>query len=120
KPFFAFISLKAPHIQDGNGFPTAIPAPWYTDTIIKEMMAPRTPNYNTTGSTSQNPKHWLIRQQTPITQLEEVKIDDLYISRLKSLLSVDDLIEELITTLGPTDLNILDNTYIIFTSDNGY
>lgn len=29
KPFFAYVAVKAPHIQDGGGFPMALPAPWY-------------------------------------------------------------------------------------------
>ena len=43
KPFFALISLKAPHIEDGEGFPKATPAPWYFNTTIPESKAPRTP-----------------------------------------------------------------------------
>jgi len=114
KPFFALISLKAPHLLDGPGFPMAIPAPWYTETIIPESVAPRTKTYNI----SVPDHHWLVRNQYPLTDFEEMKIDELYISRLKTLLSVDDLVEDIINTLE--DLSILSNTYIIFTSDNGY
>ena len=28
KPFFAYVAVKAPHIQDGAGWPVTLPAPW--------------------------------------------------------------------------------------------
>lgn len=53
-----------------------------------------------------------------MTEVEGEKIDELYVSRLKTLISVDDLVEKLILKL--TEWNVLNNTYVIFTSDNGY
>jgi arylsulfatase A-like enzyme len=44
--------------------------------------------------------------------------DKLYRNRARSLLEVDDVMERLYTTLQET--GELDNTYIIFTSDNGF
>ena len=44
--------------------------------------------------------------------------DILYRRRWQSLLSVDDLIEEVINTL--TETGQLDNTYIVSTADHGY
>jgi hypothetical protein len=124
-PFFALISVKAPHIQDGEGFPMAVPAPWYENTRIPEQRAPRTPNYNSTtpSSTGHNNNsndyhHWLVRNQPPLSDLEAAMVDDLYVSRLKTLLSIDDLVEDLVEELET--LGVLDNTYIVFTSDNGY
>jgi arylsulfatase A-like enzyme len=95
-------------------FPKAIPAPWYQNTTIPEEKAPRIPNYNLSCPNH----HWLVRNQPPLTTLQGNEVDKLYQSRLKSLLSVDDLVEEMIQTLD--DLEILDNTYVIFTSDNGF
>ena len=115
RPFFAYIAVKAPHIQDGPGFPQAIPAPWYTDAKLPgRNYAPRTPNYNA----SCPEHHWLVRQQPPLTELEANKVDELYETRLRTLLSVDDLVEDLVTTLD--NIGVLDDTYILFTSDNGY
>eukprot|EP01052_Picozoa_sp_SAG31_P011783 SAG31_NODE_676_length_12896_cov_10.122060_2_plen_184_part_00 len=34
KPFFAYVAVKAPHIQDGAGFPMALPAPWYNTSFL--------------------------------------------------------------------------------------
>jgi N-acetylglucosamine-6-sulfatase len=114
KPFFAFISLKSPHYEDGEGFPKAIPAPWYSHTTISESKAPRAPNYNC----SVEDRHWLARSQAPMSIKEEEETDQLYVSRLKSLMSVDDLVHDLIQVLE--DHNLLSDTYVIFTSDNGY
>eukprot|EP00547_Thalassionema_nitzschioides_P018200 CAMPEP_0194242198 /NCGR_PEP_ID=MMETSP0158-20130606/7807_1 /TAXON_ID=33649 /ORGANISM="Thalassionema nitzschioides, Strain L26-B" /LENGTH=471 /DNA_ID=CAMNT_0038977239 /DNA_START=112 /DNA_END=1524 /DNA_ORIENTATION=- len=113
EPFFAFISVKAPHIQDGPGYPIATPAPWYVNATVGTN-APRTLNYNA----SCPDHHWLVRQQGPITFLEGQKIDELYASRQRALLSVDDLVEEVVSTLDRLD--ILNDTYIVFTSDNGF
>ncbi len=113
-PFFAFISVKAPHIQDANGFPMAIPAPWYQNTTLVEERAPRTPNYNYSATNH----HWLVRTQPPLTTLQAQKVDELYVSRLKTLWSVDDLVHDLVHELD--HLKVLENTYIIFTSDHGY
>ena len=112
KPFFAYISVKAPHIQDGPGFPVAIPAPWYTTTEVANHQAPRTPNYNASCPNH----HWLVRQQSPLTEMQAKHVDQLYQSRLRTLLSVDDLVEDLISTLETA--GVLHNTYIVFTSDN--
>ena len=118
RPFFAYIAVKAPHIQDGPGFPQATPAPWYTDAKLSgRNYAPRTPNYSPYNVSCPD-HHWLVRQQPPLTELEANKVDELYASRLRTLLSVDDLVEDLVATLD--NLGVLDNTYILFTSDNGY
>ena len=45
-------------------------------------------------------------------------LDWVYQARAESLLSVDDLVGNLINTLTAT--NQLNNTYVVFTSDNGY
>jgi len=115
KPFFAMIAPKAPHLLDQpGGFPLSIPAPWYTDTQIPEEFAPRTPHYNY----SAQDHHWLVRSQKPLTQVEAQAVDDLYVSRLKTMMSVDDLVVDLMATLDK--FHVLDNTYVVFTSDHGY
>lgn len=44
--------------------------------------------------------------------------DEFQRSRLRSLQSVDEMIETLINMLD--DKGLLDNTYVFFTTDNGY
>lgn len=116
KPFFAYIAVKAPHIQDGPGWPVALPAPWYDsdDFLPDTVSAPRTPNWNA----SCPEHHWLVRQQPPMTAEEAEKSDALYRQRHLSLLSVDDLVEEVISELETA--GVADNTYFLFTSDHGY
>ena len=112
-PFFAFVAVKAPHIQDGPGWPVAIPAPWH-QRIFTGTKAPRTPNWNYTCTTC----HWLIRTQPTMTLEQCTRSDALYVSRLEALLSVDDTVSDIIDELS--ELNVLDNTYVIFTSDHGF
>uniref|UniRef100_A0A7N6AZI6 N-acetylglucosamine-6-sulfatase n=1 Tax=Anabas testudineus TaxID=64144 RepID=A0A7N6AZI6_ANATE len=64
-------------------------------------------------------KHWLIRQaKTPMSNSSVQFLDDAFRKRWRTLLSVDDLVEKIVQRLE--DRGELDNTYIIFTSDNGY
>jgi len=59
-----------------------------------------------------------VRSLPQLTQGEISNIEDEYRKRLRSMLSVEDLLKETIATLQETEE--LDNTYIFFTSDNGY
>lgn len=64
-------------------------------------------------------KHWLLRQATnPMTSDSIDYLDNAYRKRLETLLSVDDLVKDLMTTLEK--IKQIDNTYVIFSSDNGY
>ena len=45
-------------------------------------------------------------------------LNNAFSSRWRALLSVDDLIEDVVNSL--IKYNIIDNTYIIYASDNGY
>jgi N-acetylglucosamine-6-sulfatase len=60
---------------------------------------------------------WISKLQ----QLNDTKIayhDDFYRRRLQTLQAVDEIVDKVVCKL--TEHNILDNTYIIYTSDNGY
>lgn len=109
----AYIAVKAPHIQDGPGFPTAEPAPWYKD-AFPSVRAPRPASYNYTSPHY----HWMIAQQPPITSEQEQKIDALYRSRWQALLSFDDVVDSVVGELEK--LGVADNTYFLSTSDHGY
>uniref|UniRef100_A0A8D3E704 N-acetylglucosamine-6-sulfatase n=1 Tax=Scophthalmus maximus TaxID=52904 RepID=A0A8D3E704_SCOMX len=64
-------------------------------------------------------KHWLIRQaKTPMSNASVQFLDDAFRKRWRTLLSVDDLVEKIVKRLEVR--GELDNTYIFFTSDNGY
>ncbi|KAM4676700.1 N-acetylglucosamine-6-sulfatase [Discoglossus pictus] len=107
EPFFMMIATPAPHSPW-----TA--APQYENKFL-DVNAPRTSNFNVHGKD----KHWLIRQaKTPMTNTSMQFLDNAFRKRWQTLLSVDDLVEKLLKELSAR--GELDNTYIFFTSDNGY
>ena len=109
KPYFAYIAVKAPHIQDGPGWPVTLAAPWYED-AFPGLQAPRTPNWNA----SCPDHHWMIRTQPPMTEEQAMHSDDLYRHRFQSLLSVDDMVEGVVGAVEA--MEDAKNTYFIFTS----
>ncbi|CAH1279329.1 unnamed protein product [Diabrotica balteata] len=65
-----------------------------------------------------NQKHWLVRMY-PQHLPENVEIlDSIQQHRLESLLAVDELVDRIVQKLKV--LNIFQETYIIYTSDNGF
>ncbi|XP_075065556.1 N-acetylglucosamine-6-sulfatase [Mixophyes fleayi] len=107
EPFFMMIATPAPHSPW-----TA--APQYGNTF-QNTSAPRTGSFNVHGKD----KHWLIRQaKTPMTNSSIQFLDNAFRKRWQTLLSVDDLVEKLLKDLEAR--GELDNTFIFFTSDNGY
>jgi len=107
QPFFMHMSTYAPHDP-------ANPAPRHLG-IFNDIAAPHPPSYNE-EDVSDKPAY--IRERQSLTPEKEKDIDNLYKKRLQSLQSVDDMIATLVQTLDETGL--LENTYIFFTSDNGY
>ncbi|XP_031549888.1 N-acetylglucosamine-6-sulfatase-like [Actinia tenebrosa] len=107
-PFFMFLSTPACHAP-------FTPAPQYKD-MFNTSKAPRTPSFDVAGGKT---KHWLIRQTPhPMAKSSIDFLDNAFRNRLRTLLSVDDLVEQVVTMLDKTKQ--LQNTFIIFTSDNGY
>ena len=104
--FFAYVAPHAPHVP-------ATPAPWYADKFTGKK-APRTPSYNYSALDH----HYVIRSQPPIDAKVENMSDSLFEDRWRSLLSVDDIMKDLVELL--TKNNALDNTYFVLTSDHGY
>ena len=104
--FFAYVAPHAPHVP-------ATPAPWYANKFSGQK-APRTPSYNYSALDH----HYVIRSQPPIDAKVENMSDSLFENRWRSLLSVDDIMRDLVDFL--TKNNALDNTYFVLTSDHGY
>ncbi|XP_051174847.1 N-acetylglucosamine-6-sulfatase-like [Leptopilina boulardi] len=91
------------------------PAPRHNDKY-KYIQAKRTLSFNNLEDKS---KHWLVKMgPIPIPQDVLPKLDKVYRKRWETLLAVDEMISSVYQTLQRKSL--LDNTYIIFTSDNGY
>ena len=114
-----FLSSKDPFLMV-HAWPTPhqpfTPAPWATNKF-SDLTAPRTPNFNASWA-SQSQKHWIMRQMQPINSTDLDLINDFYHSRVESLLSVDDHVRQFVELLDRHDQ--LDNTYILYTSDNGF
>jgi arylsulfatase A-like enzyme len=107
QPFFIYLAPYAPHQP-------ADPAPRHLDTF-PGVQAPRTPSFNE-ADVSDKPT-W-VRNTPPRTPGQIAQLDALYRRRLQSMLAVEDLIENLIRTLRRSGQ--LRNTYIFFSSDNGF
>lgn len=112
-PFFLYLATYSPHSP-------STPSPEHehllTDkTWLAAHPLPRRAAFNETDT--RDKPSWMdsVGQLTTrdIKQLEEQ-----YRKRLISMYSVEDLVEQVIATL--TQTGQLENTYIIFTSDNGY
>ncbi|RMJ21834.1 Arylsulfatase, partial [Aspergillus sp. HF37] len=122
RPFFLATSPIAPHANiepsalasEGDTFMTvAVSEPQY-EHLFQDAKVPRTRNFNPKDPTGANWIKTLPLQNQTIIDYE----DHYYRQRLRSLQSVDDLVNSLIKRLERSGQ--LENTYIIFTSDNGY
>ena len=107
QPFFAYVNPTAPHGP-------ATPAERHEGAFADEEV-PRPPSFNE-EDVSDKPS-W--RQETERLSDEEASnIDDYYRQRLESMLAVDEMVGALVEELEAA--GELDNTYIFFTSDNGW
>lgn len=108
RPFFMMLSTPAPHAP-------FTPAVRHRDEF-PDVKAPRTPAFNVSANGT---KHWLVRQAIhPIPEDVVSSIDEAYRNRLRTLLSVDDMVADVLSSLASKHL--LNNTYVFFSSDNGY
>lgn len=106
-PFFIYLAPYAPHAP-------YTPAPRHAD-LFPGVTAPRTPNYDEADVTG---KPAYIADRPPLSAKQIKQIDEAYRKRLQALQAVDEGIAAIVKALQ--DAGQLDNTYIFFTSDNGY
>ncbi|MCA9878830.1 MAG: sulfatase, partial [Thermomicrobiales bacterium] len=107
QPFFLHVSTRAPHGP-------AEPASWYQQ-ALPGLTLPRTDALNE-ADVSDKP-NW-VRILPLLTDAELAALDAKFRARLQTLLSVDDLVATLVEELA--EQGVLESTYIIFSSDNGY
>jgi arylsulfatase A-like enzyme len=107
KPFFAMLAVFAPHEP-------ATPAPADYG-AFNGLKAPRDAAFNE-ADVADKPAY--IREREPLTDAQQLRLDTLYRKRAQSLQSVDRGVASLIA--GLQAINQLDNTYIVFSSDNGF
>lgn len=105
-PFFAYISPYAPHLP-------AVASPRDKESF-QEIRFPRDPSFNE-DDVSDKPD-WISKLE-PLNLDEIADIDLEYRQQIRALQAVDTMVGRIVGTLLQT--NELDNTYIIFTSDNG-
>lgn len=106
-PFFMYLSTYAPHVP-------VKAAPRHVD-LFPDIKAPRTVSFNE-EDVSDKPAS--IQNDPQLSPEEIIELDEEYRGRLQVMQAVDEMIAGLVQTLQET--GELDNTYIIFTSDNGY
>src|SRR5215204_1651270 len=111
-PFFACVAPLAPH---DPSTPARRDAHDYDGVI-----GPRLSSFNE-ADVSDKPS-W-IRQLSRLTSSQISAINKRHENRVESLQAVDDLVEGIVNALNsptPSGANALDNTYVFFTSDNGF
>jgi N-acetylglucosamine-6-sulfatase len=107
RPFLMWIGTKAPHQP-------ATPAPRDKKTY-PDVSLPHPPSFDE-KDVSDKPG-WV--SDNPLLSKEQKRyMEELHRKRLQSMLAVDDMIGDLVGALH--DSGELDNTYIVFTSDNGF
>lgn len=117
KPFFLTVAPAVPHVginASGNGetfFP--IPQPRWAD-AFPDAKVPRTPNWN-----PKEPSGASFLLDLPYQNQSLVgQLDELYRARLRAVAGLDVMVSEIVDALDQH--GILDNTHVIFTTDNGY
>ncbi|KAB8079676.1 alkaline-phosphatase-like protein [Aspergillus leporis] len=122
RPFFVAVSPVAPHSNIdpgtlGGSSPTImtepIPAPRHRH-LFQDVKLPRTPNFNPVNRTGVSWVSNLALQNQTVIDYE----DHFYRQRLRALQGVDELVDKLISRLEES--GEIDNTYVIYTSDNGF
>ncbi|CAO5245389.1 sulfatase family protein [Frankia sp. AgKG'84/4] len=108
-PFFLYAAPTAPHLP-------LPPAPRHTDHPFATASAPVTPNFDEADVSD---KPWWLRASAGERSARVAAINDPdYQDRMGSLYAFDDMVAGIVDTLRET--GELDNTYLVFTSDNGY
>jgi N-acetylglucosamine-6-sulfatase len=105
RPFFLELATFAPHHP-------YVPAP-RNRADFPGLQAPRTPDFN---SLPTNPPNWL-RHRTPLDFFQIARINHDFRRRAQSVQAVDEMIGQIEQTLASD--GIANNTYIVFSSDNG-
>ena len=106
KPFFMWVAPNAPHS------PAYLPK--RHEGMFSGRSLPRPPSFNE-ENVSDKPN---IVRRPKLGHAEVKDLGDAYRKRLASLQSVDGMISDVVGALR--DTNQLDNTYVVYASDNGY
>jgi N-acetylglucosamine-6-sulfatase len=110
KPFFAYVAPKAPH-----GPLVAAPRHEHAYDGAQAPRPPTSPAFNEEDVSDKPP--W-IKSLPRLTPTQIANIDTKHEGRVESLQAVDDLVKAVVDKLHSR--GALGNTYVVFTSDNGY
>ena len=109
-PFLMVLAPPAPHAP-------SVSAPQYKNEFLIRK-APRNPSFNYVKDGNRD-KHWLMRYNSePFNETFAGMIDIWFRKRWRTLLSVDDLVDNVLKELE--DIGELNNTFVLYSSDNGY
>jgi N-acetylglucosamine-6-sulfatase len=106
-PFFLYVQPYTPHSP-------SIAAPRHLD-MFSAAVLPRTPAFDE-ADVADKPAQ--ISGLPPIDAERLAPLEKEYRKRLASLQAIDDMVESIVDTL--VSARLLDNTYVIYTSDNGF
>ncbi|KAL7951525.1 alkaline-phosphatase-like protein [Trichoderma barbatum] len=116
-PFFITLAPIAPHAQVSEGGMSTFDPPQVAERhegLFPEYKIPRTPNFNPDSPSGVS---WVSR----LPQLNDTVLDyydEYQRQRLRSLQAVDEIVESVVARLDQA--GVLDDTFIFYTSDNGY
>jgi N-acetylglucosamine-6-sulfatase len=108
-PFFLYVVPYAPHA------PFVPPARYKRIVQRKSLRVPRTPDFNENDVSD---KPTTVSKRPRLTKRQKQKLDTYYRRRAASVRGVDDLVGGVLNALSASGQ--LDNTYVFFTSDNGF
>ena len=120
RPFFISVAFLAPHSgqprepDDPPGLATPAVPPRYANAFAS-LALPTPPSFNEVDVSD---KPLAIQARPPIGAVRALRIQEAYQQRLESLLGVDDAVASIVRGLRGT--GELENTLILFTSDNGF
>ncbi|MBD0348122.1 MAG: sulfatase [Thermoleophilia bacterium] len=120
KPLFLSVAFLAPHsggpvtLDDPPRMLTPEPAPRHRDRFVFESL-PAPPSYD---EENVKDKPVRVRRRKLLEDYVVFAMTENYQQRLESLLSVDEAVRNIVNALQRT--GELENTYIFFTSDNGF
>jgi N-acetylglucosamine-6-sulfatase len=120
QPFFLSVAFLAPHsggpreTDDPAGLATPMPAPRHRDAFAGEPL-PSTPAFDEADVSD---KPTFVRSRPRLSAERQAAMTELYQQELESLLAVDEGIVGVVGALRAA--GELDDTLIVFTSDNGF
>ncbi|OLT39006.1 hypothetical protein BJF85_07170 [Saccharomonospora sp. CUA-673] len=113
-PFFLSMSFLAPHSEDVDVGPGPRPAPRHDDAFAGEPL-PTGPSFD---EQDMSDKPAFLQSRPRFDEDHRRVITESHQERLESLLAVDEAVQKLVDTLRSAGQ--LDDTYLLFTSDNGF